>query len=141
LLGTTQTWNGVTFKLGPANAPDAVTSQTVTLPAGRYLSLNMLGTAVDGSQQDQPFTVTYEDSSQSTFNESLSDWYASSDFTGEFDALSMPYRLMGNGQKDERAFHLYAYSLDLDSSKSVRSLRLPENENALIFAISLEPKE
>jgi alpha-mannosidase len=53
----------------------------------------------------------------------------------------MPYRLMGNGQKEERAFHLYAYSFDLDSSKSVRSLRLPENENALIFAVSLELQE
>jgi hypothetical protein len=62
LLGTTQTWNGVSFKLGPANGLDAVTSQTVTLPPGRYLSLNILGTAVDGSQQDQPFTVTYDDS-------------------------------------------------------------------------------
>ena len=141
LLSTTQTWNGVTFKLGPANSLDAVTSQTLSLPAGHYLSLNMLGTAVDGSQQDQPFTVTYDDSSQSTINESLSDWYASSDFSGEFDALSMPYRLMGNGQKDERSFHLYAYSLDLDSTKNVRNLRLPENENALIFAISLEPRE
>ena len=141
LLGTTQTWNGVTFKLGPANGLDAVTSQTVSLPAGRYLSVNILGTAVDGSQPDQSFTVTYDDSSQSTFTQNLSDWYAPSDFPGEFDAVSMPYRLMGNGHKDERAFHLYAYSLDLDSSKSVRSLRLPENENTLIFAVSLEPQE
>jgi alpha-mannosidase len=141
LLGTAPTWNGVTFKLGPANQANAVTGSAVTLPAGRYTSLNMLGTAVEGSQQAQPFTLTYDDGSQSTFKQNLSDWYSPSDFAGEFDAVSMPYRLMGNGRKDERAFHLYAYSLDLDSSKNVRSVQLPENENALIFAISLEPLE
>jgi hypothetical protein len=141
LLGATQTWNGVSFKLGPANGLDAVTGETVTLPTGRYLSLNLLATAVGGSQQNQPFTITYDDDSQSTFKQDLSDWYAPSNFTGEFDAVSMPYRLMGTGQKDGRAFHLYAYSLELNSDKRVRSLRLPDNENALILAISLEPRE
>ena len=132
---------GMELRLARAtNGLDAVTSQTVSLPAGRYLSVNILGTAVDGSQPDQSFTVTYDDSSQSTFTQNLSDGYAPSDFPGEFDAVSMPYCLMGNGHKDERAFHLYAYSLDLDSSKSVRSLRLPENENTLIFAVGLEPQ-
>jgi len=100
----------------------------------------MLGTAVDGGQQEQPFTVTYDDGSQSTFRQSLSDWYAPSDFSGEFTAVTMPYRLIGNGQKDNRTFYLYAYSLDLDANKGLRSLQLPDNESALVFAISLEPK-
>jgi len=140
LLGTTPSWNGVLFKLGPPNAPDVVTSTTVPLPSGNFLSLNMLGTAVDGGQPEQAFTVTYADGSQSNFTQSLSDWYAPSDFPGEFTAVTMPYRLVGNGQKDERTFYLYAYSLDLDASKHLRSLQLPDNESALIFAISLEPR-
>ena len=140
LLGTIQAWNGVSFKLGSPNGLDVVTSKTVALPPGHYLSLNILGTAVGGAQEDQPFTVTYVDGSQSTFSQSMSDWYDSSDFPGEFPGVTMPYRLAGNGQKDDRAFHLYAYSLELDSTKAVRSLRLPDNESALVLAISLEPQ-
>lgn len=140
LLGATQAWNGVSFKLGPPNTLDAVTSKILTLPGGNFRSLNMLGTAVDGGQQDQPFTITYDDGSQSTFTQSLSDWYAPSDYSGEFTALAMPYRLMGNGQRDNRTFYMYAYSFDLNSNKAVRSFRLPENESALVFAISLEPR-
>ena len=139
LLGTTQIWNGVSFKIGPANAPDAVTSKTMALPAGQFASLNILATGVETSQDSQVFTVTYEDGTHSTFTQSLSDWYAPSNFPGEFAAVAMPYRLMGNGQKDERTFHLYAYSFDLDRSKVVRSVTLPNNERALVFAISLEP--
>ncbi len=105
-LGTSQVWNGVSFKLGPANALDAVTSKTVALPAGKFASLNILATAVEGSQESQVFTVTYDDGTHSTFTQSLSDWYAPSNFPSEFAAVAMPYRLMGNGQKDDRTFHL-----------------------------------
>jgi hypothetical protein len=140
LLGTIQAWNGVSFNFGSPNGLDVVTGKTVSLPPGRYLSLNILGTAIDGPQENQPFTVTYDDGSQSTFSQSMSDWYGPSDFSGEFPGVTMPYRLMGNGQKDDRAFHLYAYSLELDASKAVRSLRLPDNESALVLAISLEPQ-
>jgi hypothetical protein len=138
-LGNSQFWNGVSFKLGPANAPDAVTSKTAALPAGKFASLNILATGVEGSQDSQVFTVTYDDGTGATFTQSLSDWYVPSNFPGESAAVAMPYRLASNGQKDDRTFYLYAYSFDLDRSKVVHSLTLPDNESTLVFAISLEP--
>ena len=49
LLGTSVTWNNITYPLGPTNAPDAVSNTTVTLPAGHYASLNLLGALVNGN--------------------------------------------------------------------------------------------
>jgi hypothetical protein len=139
LLGSAQPWNGISFKLGPPNNLNAVTSRDLPLPAAKFLSLNMLATGVGGNQEDQIFTVTYEDGSHSDFTQSLSDWYTPESFPGEFPAVKMPYRVIGSGGKDERTFYLYAYSFDLDSTKAIRSLSLPDNEAALVFAISLEP--
>jgi len=139
LLGSGQAWNGVEFKLGAPNALDAATGREITLPAGKFRSLNLLATAVDGSQVDQLFTINYADRTRQKVRQSLSDWYAPSNFPGEFKAVTMPYRLVGNGQKDERTFYLYAYSFDLDADKEVRSITLPDNDAALVFALSLEP--
>jgi hypothetical protein len=139
LLAPQQAWNGVQFKLGAPNVADAVTGREIVLPAARFRSLNMLATAVDGSQVDQLFTVNYADGTHQEVKQSLSDWYAPSNFPGEFKAVTMPYRLSGEGQKDEHTFYLYAYSFDLDPTREVRSINLPDNEAALVFAVSLEP--
>jgi hypothetical protein len=139
LLGATQVWDGVSFKLGPANAPNAVTSKTISLPAGRFASLEMLATGVEGSQESQTFTVTYADGTTSSFTQSLSDWYVPGSFSGESAAVSMPYRLIGDGRKDDRPFHIYGYSFALDSSKVVSSLTLPAKREVLVFAVTLVP--
>ncbi len=61
LLGTTLSWNRLVFNLGPANAPDVVycAGQTINLPSGSFNTLQLLATAVQGSQLAQTFTVTY----------------------------------------------------------------------------------
>jgi len=139
LLGSAQSWNGVSFKLSPDADLNAVTSKDIVLPNGSFLSLNMLATGVEGSQEEQAFTINYHDGTHQKIVQSLSDWYAPSEFSGEFTAVVMPYRLTGDGQKDERTFYLYAYSFSLDPKKVVRSLTLPDNDATMIFAISLEP--
>ena len=95
-------------------------------------------TNVSSDKDKGTVTVTYDDGTRSTFTQSLSDWYVPSNFPGESAAVAMPYRLAGNGQKDDRTFYLYAYSFDLDRSKVVRSLTLPDNQSTVVFAISLE---
>jgi alpha-mannosidase len=138
-LGSTPLWDGVVFNLGPANMPDAVTNKTIPLPQGNFSSLKFLGTGVEGGQESQVFTITYADGTSSSFNQSLSDWYESSGYKGESQAVVAPYRVVGNGSKDLRTFYLYGYSFNLDRSKSVRSITLPDNEHALIFAMALVP--
>ena len=139
-LGSTEpVWDDVLFNLGPANAPDAVSSKTIPLPEGKFANLKLLATGVEGDQESQAFTITYADGSSSSITQSLSDWYQSSGYKGESEAVAAPYRLVANGARDNRAFYIYGYSFDLDPSKAVRSITLPENDHALVFALTLVP--
>jgi hypothetical protein len=140
LLGTAPSLNGVQFTLGPANVLDAVrgTGQTITLPAGQFTTLQMLGAAVNGNQNNQVFTVTYTDNSTATFSQSLSDWAAPQNYAGESTVIRMPYRNSGNGTKDiGTAVSLYKYSLTLDQTKTVKSVTLPNNGNVVLLALTL----
>ncbi len=138
-VGATQEWDGVLFRLGPANAPDVVTGETVTLTAGKFGALKILATGVEGSQKSQTFTVAYADGTSSTFTQSLSDWYSPGNFSGESMAVTVPYRLTGDGETDDGTFHIFGYSFDLDSSKVVRSVALPRNRNVVVLAMTLVP--
>jgi hypothetical protein len=138
-LGSTQLWDGVLFNLGPANAPDAVTDRTISLPPGKFNSISLLATGVEGNQESQVFTITYADGTSSSVTQSLSDWYEPSGYKGESQAVVMPYRLVADGAKDNRTFYLYGYSLNLDNSKGVHSITLPNDEHVLVFAVTLAP--
>lgn len=140
LLGTVPSWNGIAFNLGPANASDAVScsGQTITLPAGSFNSLQILGTAVDGSQSAQTFTVTYTDNSTATFTQSFSDWAFAQHYAGESIVLGMAYRNNGGGSKDlGTSVNLYNYVFTLDQTKTVMRLTLPNNGNVVLLAVAL----
>jgi hypothetical protein len=100
----------------------------------------MLAAGVEGSQESQDFTVTYSDAASSSFTRSLSDWFMPENFSGESTAVTMNYRLAGDGSKDDSRFHIYGYSFDLDSTKVVRSITLPDNRNVVVFAMTLTPQ-
>lgn len=142
LLGTSLTnSSGVKFNLGAAGASNAVSStgQVITLPAGSFSTLQMLATAVNGSQTAQTFTVTYTDNSTSTFTQSLSDWGSSQGYPGETVAASMPYRDGSNGSTNSGTWDLYGYSFNINNAKTVRSLTLPNNGNVAILGLTLQP--
>jgi len=142
VLGSSQTVEGVRFRLGQAGAPDVVRSTTVTLPSGKFSSLKMLAMAINGSQ-NEVFTVSYADNSVSTLTQHLSDWYVPSHYEGESVGVIMPYRLRYDGRMDVRTkpFYIYAYSFNLDSTKQVQSISLPHNRNVVVFAITLVPAQ
>jgi alpha-mannosidase len=140
VVGAEQVGDGVLFALGPADAPDAVSGTTIRLPSGKYSALDMLAVGVNGSQETQTFVVTYTDGTSASFTQSLSDWYDPAHFSGESAAVSLRYRLVGDGSVDERPGNLYAYSFQLDSSKQVRSISLPENRNVVVLAMTLVPR-
>ena len=137
LLGDTLGWSGANFIFAPANEPNAVTSQTILLPDGRFDGLKMLALGVNGNQESQIFEVTYADGTSSSFTQSLSDWYTPENFPGESEALLLPYRLTGSGHRDEREFHVYGYSLPLDDKRKVRTFTLPQNPHVLVLALTL----
>jgi hypothetical protein len=139
LLGTTQSFSGVQFNLGPAAALDAVDNKVVPLPAGQFSSLKMLATGVNGRQSSQTLVVTYTDGTQSTFTQSFSDWGKPQNLSGESKAVTMAYRDRSNGGRDNHTFQLYGYSLAIDKNRTVSSITLPNNRNVVVLAITLAP--
>jgi len=137
LLGSSQTWNGSAFTFGPANNPNVHSGMTITLPSGRYNTLNLLAAGVNGSQTSQTFTVTYTDGATSTFTQNLSDWCYPQGYSGESQVVSMPYRDTSTGGQDDTTNYLYGYSFSIDSSKTVQSLTLPDNRNVVVLGAAL----
>src|SRR5262249_2561544 len=118
MLGEVRVWNGVPFTVGPPNAPDAVTSETIELPHGKYDGLRILGIAVNGRQELQEFTVVYTDGSLDVFTQNISDWVRKETYDREFVVASTPYRLIESGDRDNRQFHMYGYSFELNPKKT-----------------------
>jgi hypothetical protein len=141
LLGPSVTAGGTTFNLGPAGANDVVqaSGQVIALPAERFSTLAFLGTAVNGNQPDQTFTVTYTDGTVATFTQGLSDWGRPQSYAGESTAVAMPYRNKSDGTRNTHPYNLYLYTLTLDPSKAVSSITLPVNGNVRVLTMNLIP--
>jgi hypothetical protein len=139
LLGTSVTWNGTTFTLGPANSPDAWSNTTITLPAGQFSTLVILAAAVNVTQSGttQTLTVNYTTGSPTTLTQNFSDWYNPLGFNGESIAKSMGYRDTYTGGRDNRTFDLYGYSFAIDPNRTVASITLPATRNVVVLAAAL----
>jgi hypothetical protein len=120
------------------NQLNGVRNKTVTLPAGQFSTLLLLGTGVNGDQASQTVKVNYSDGTSSTFTQTFSNWLnASQNVAGQAIALTTAYRNKSTGVKDNRAFNLYGYSLALDKTRVVSSLVLPATNNVSILAATL----
>jgi alpha-glucosidase len=138
LLGGSLSWSGTTFTLGAANVLNGVRNATITLPAGQYATLMLLGTGINGDQASRTIKVNYTDGTSSTFTQTFSNWLnASQNVAGQSIALTMAYRNKSTGVKDNRAFNLYGYSFALTSTKTVSSLLLPASNNVSVLAATL----
>ena len=137
LTGPQQTIAGTLFFFGPANVLDAVSGKTIALPAGQFTSIKLLAAGVNGSQLAQIFQVAYTDGSVISSTQNFSDWFTPQNFGGETTALTMAYRNNSLGQRDNRTFYLYEYSLPVIAGKTVASVTLPGNRNVVVLAVSL----
>ena len=129
------------FLFGAPQQDDAITGGgVIALSAGKYKTLSFLGTGLNGNQLSQAFVVTYTDGSTRTFLENMSDWFTPQSYPGETVALAGGYRDTNNGSEDSRTFNLYAYSLLLDNTKTVKSLSVPSTPNVAVLAVTLSSK-
>ncbi len=140
LLGTSIKWQGVTFNLGPGDAPDAVSSITVPLPGGTYSKLLMLG---DLTNDEQPnvgtFTVNYTDGTSAVLtDQQMSDWVFPAGVPNESTVATYDFRYI-DGVKDANSVSVYGYEIQLDPTKSVQSLVLPNDRNIVMLAFALMP--
>jgi hypothetical protein len=115
-----------------------LSTATITLPAGQYATLLLLGTGINGDQAAQTVRVNYTDGTSSTFTQTFSNWLnASQAVAGQSIVSTMAYRNKSTGVADNRAFNLYGYSFALTSTKTVSSLVLPASNNVAILAATL----
>jgi hypothetical protein len=138
-LGSSLIWDSVPFKFGPANANDVVTcaAQTIALPANRYTTLLMLATGVDGNQTSQSFTVANSDGTTTPIVQSLSDWVNVTTYSNQFIADTMPYRLFSSGSPSSAGTHVYGYLFPLNNTKTAQSLKLPNDSDVAVLAVTL----
>ena len=137
VLGTTLTYQGLTFTLGPANAADAISSVTVPLPAGQYTQLFLLGAAANGAQASQSIVVTYTDASTTTFTQSFSDWGSAQNYSGETAISQSATRINPSGSTQTFAVNVYGYTFPLNSAKTLASVKLPSNRDVVILGVGL----
>jgi hypothetical protein len=137
-LGKSLTYGGITYDFGTPNQNDVVRgSKVITLPAGKYSSLKILGLAVTANTRSLTFTVTYTDGTTSKFVQSVSDWITPQKYAGESIALITPYRDTNSGGHDSQSCDLYQYTFTLNSAKTVKSLTMPSSSNAVLVAATL----
>jgi len=141
LMGTSMTWDGTSFSFATSsNNAVSAAGQYIAASAsqqGQYSSLKLLGSAVNGNQANQTFTIYYTDLSTETVTISMSDWFTPQNYSGESKALTMSYRNTSSGGRDNRTFYLYGYSLPLNTSKSFLGVQLPNNSKVVVAAMSL----
>jgi hypothetical protein len=136
-LGSTVVWNGLTFDIGPANAKDAVANTTITLPAGQYTNLYMLGAMVNNIAAGQTFTVTYTDGSTTVFNQNMSDWVYAAGWPGESVVNCNYDRNVNNGTTQADSVCVYGYQIVLNPAKTVASVTLPNTRNIVMLSMDL----
>ena len=139
-LGTSVTWNGATYPLGPTNAPDAIYgtgTNPIPLPAGYYASLNLLGAMVNNVSPNYTFTVTYTDGTTTSKVINLSDWVYSLNWPGESSIKCNVARNLSTGATQGFSTCVYGYQIALDSTKIVQSVTLPNTRNIVMLAMGL----
>lgn len=104
----------------------------------------MLDTVINGTQASQRITVTYTDNATSTFTQSFSDWCSTingDDCPGTGskpgESIAVVMRNTKDGGDEDRIFNLYSYSFDLNNTKIVKSLTLPNNRDVVVLAVTL----
>ncbi len=140
LIGSTITWNGITFAIAAADTGNVVegAGQTIVLPTGNYSNVTLLATATNGNQANQQFIIHYSDGSSVTVTQSISDWATPQNYAGESLALTTAYRNTSNGGRETGTYDVYGYSLAVDPTKTVESITLPSNNNVKVLAIATQ---
>jgi Bacterial Ig-like domain (group 3) len=150
LLGQAISWNGLTYSLGPADAPDAVSNTTITIPAaqqGKYASFVVLGSSVNNASSSTysfTFTANYADGSV-LLPQQMSDWAHPQDFPGESVAKCTPSRdgFPENGIPEGSqplGVCVYAYQIPLDPKRVLQSITLPTTRKVVVLAMGLIPR-
>lgn len=137
LLGNSLTIDGVTWDFMAPNTNNAITCEGQIIPlSGQCQYLELLGLAVNGNKVTVDFTVTYTDNTTTTITQNFSDWYNNEGFPNESVAYYSSYRNRPDGGHDPGPQHLFLYKWQVDDTKVLKSITLPNNPAVDFFAIN-----
>src|SRR5258708_1665239 len=98
----------------------------------------MLGALVNGNvSSTSNFVVTYSDGKTTTVSQNLSDWVFPLNYAGETVITCVPYRNNSNGTQDAHLTCVFGYQIAHDSTKIVKSIKLPATRNNVFLAMAL----
>ena len=130
--GASVSADGLSFKWtsGQPCSPDNILAAGQTMlvsgPAGAN-TLGLLESSTDGGTQGT-ITINYTDGSSSTATISSSDWAAGPGPT-ETAAATLPYRNSIGGSSQQLTVYVYATTVPVDPSKTVKSITFPNVSN------------
>lgn len=117
---------------------------TITIPTDEqtiYSTMIILGTAVNGHHSANVL-ATYTDTSTNSFALTLSDWCGFGGNNYESIAVGGINRINSNGTLNGASCNLYAYTLPLDVTKDLQSIKLTDTDgsgDSFALAITLKP--
>jgi len=142
-LGPIISWRGNLFYLGPPNTQNGAANTTINLPNGQYSQLQMLASTANGPFNGQTYVVTYTDTNKTTATQDFSDWCYPIGNPGESMVSQSSYRNVysgGNAPCSRAAtITVYGYSMNLDNTKTVKTLTLPATPKIVLLALDLVP--
>jgi hypothetical protein len=146
--GATIHVDGLTFTWTSAQpcSPDNILAAGQTMLVNGSAGVNTLGlleSSTDGGTQGT-ITINYTDGTSSTATITSSDW-AQGPSPTETAAATLPYRNSVGGSSQSLTVYVYATTVPVDSSKTVRSITFPNVSNTTaggatamhIWAVSL----
>jgi len=137
--GALLSWRGNVFTLGVPDGKNGASNVTVPLTSGNFSQLLMLASAAYGPISSASFVVTYSDGSTATTSLSMTNWISPASFTNEVTVQSTSYRDYDASGPVSGTPYIFGYAINLDNTRTVSSLTLPNNRNIVVFAIDLMP--
>ena len=119
---------------GTAGNFHSLRGQYTYLTPGRYSSLELLVTAVNGDHETE-VTIGYTDGTTSTAPLRVTDWARPARF-GEETAIEANTRYNTNGTEDGRKVSIWHVSLPVDPAREAAWFTTAEKPNIKVFAIS-----
>ncbi|MGP3925529.1 GH92 family glycosyl hydrolase [Streptomyces sp. 8N616] len=133
------TWGEVTYDAPDPSGTAAnfveARGQTLLLPDRAHSSLRLVAASHNGPVTTR-LTVRYEDGSSAEVPLTVGDW-AGSVPDGSSTALEMPHRIKDGQGVDGPAVRLFGDTAELDASKTLRSVTLPDDPRVEVYAITL----
>jgi hypothetical protein len=83
--------------------------------------------------------VTYSDGSTASTSFTTSDWCLPENYAGETKVSYQAYRDFGTTQDYTHPNYMYGYSINVDNTKNLKTLKLPTISNVVVFAVDVVP--